>query len=200
MLADQFTEAFREEHRQMRDMLLGLMDAIEASDLEAVRQGIDEMAAHAGPHFHFEEQVLYPALAEIYGDGYVERLAAEHDAALDAVQELAELAEAEKITPEQAGYGLELVRRLLPHVSDRDGLAVIIEVLPDKTVQEIVRGREKSKRSGKTLLELARGKTKGRPVARRARAKASRKAVAAAKSKVVHRKVRAKAKPARKKR
>jgi len=158
MLANQFTEVFREEHRQMRDMLLGLMDAIEANDIEAVRQGVGEMAAHAGPHFHYEEQVLYPALAEIYGADYVERLGAEHDAALEAVQELAELAEAEEITPEQAGYGLELIRRLLPHVSDRDGLAVIVEVLPEETVQEIVRGREKSRRSGKTLLDLARAK------------------------------------------
>ena len=198
MLANQFTEAFREEHRQMRDMLLGLMDAIEANDVESVRQGIVEMAAHAGPHFHYEEQVLYPALAEIYGDDYVEKLAAEHDAALEAVRELAELAEAEEITPRQAGYGLELVRRLLPHVSDRDGLAVIVEVLPENTVQEIVRAREESKRSGKTLLELAQGRKKGRPVARRARGKA-RKAATAAKSKVIPRKDRAKTRPARKK-
>ena len=198
MLADQFTEAFREEHRQMRDMLLGLMDAIESNDIESVRQGILEMAAHAGPHFHYEEQVLYPALAEIYGEDYVERLGAEHDAALATVQELAELAEAEEISPQMAAYGLELVRRLLPHVSDRDGLAVIIEVLPDKTVQQIARGREKSKRSGKTLLELAQGKKKGRTVARQPRGKV-RKAAAPAKSKGVSRKVRAKAKPARKK-
>ena len=197
MLANQLTELFREEHRQMRDMLLGLMDAIEANDIESVRQGIVEMAAHAGPHFHYEEQVLYPALAEIYGDEYVERLGAEHDAALEAVQELAELAEAEEITPQQAGYGLELIRRLLPHVSDRDGLAVIIEVLPAKTVQQIARGREKSKRSGKTMLELAQSKKKGRPVAR-PRGK-GRKVVAAAKSKGVSRKIRAKAKLAQKK-
>ena len=60
MLANQFAEAFREEHRQMRDMLLGLMDAIEADDgTVRVRRGIEEMAAHAGPHFHHEEQVLY---------------------------------------------------------------------------------------------------------------------------------------------
>ncbi len=198
MLANQFTEAFREEHRQMRDMLLGLMAAIEANDVESIRRGIGEMVAHAGPHFHYEEQVLYPALAEIYGDEYVEKLGAEHDAALEAVQELAELAEAEEITPEQAGYGLELIRRLLPHVSDRDGLAVIVEVLPEETVQEIVRGREKSKRSGKTLLELAKGKKKGRRAALRARGKA-RKAAATAKSKAVPRKARAKAKRAGKK-
>src|SRR5208337_371227 len=195
MLANQFTEVFRGEHRQMHDMLLGLMDAIEANDIESVRQGIAEMAAHAGPHFHYEEQVLYPALAEIYGHDYVERLGAEHDAALEAVQELAELAAAEEITPQQAGYGLELIRRLLPHVSDRDGLAVIVEVLPEETVQEIVRAREKSRRSGKTLLELAQGKSKRRRVARQARGKA-RKAVATAKSKVVPRKARAKAQPA----
>lgn len=198
MLANQFTEVFREEHRQMRDMLLGLMDAIEANDIEAVRQGVGEMAAHAGPHFHYEEQVLYPAVAEIYGADYVERLGAEHDAALEAVQDLVELAETEEITPEQAEYGLELVRRLLPHVSDRDGLAVIVEVLPEETVQKIVHAREKSRRSGKTLLKLAQGKKKRRRVARRARGKA-RKAVGAAKSKVVPRKARAKAKPGRRK-
>lgn len=54
MPLEQFTEASRDEHRQLRDMLLGLIDVFESSNRERVRQGIEEMAAHAAPHFQYK--------------------------------------------------------------------------------------------------------------------------------------------------
>ena len=114
MPVNQFTEVFRDEHRQMRDMLLGLIDAFQSSDSERVRQGIEEMTAHAAPHFQYEQQALYPALADVHGDSYVEKLLAEHGQALEAALQLAELAEQEELDEEALEYGLDLVRQLLP--------------------------------------------------------------------------------------
>src|SRR5208282_15360 len=179
MLADEFSEAFQDEHRRMRDMLLGLMEAIDSNDVESFRQRIGEMTVHAGPHFHYEQEALYPALAEIHGEDYVDRLLAEHDAALEAIEKLAELAEAEELGDEQTEYGRELVRQLLPHVSDRGGLAMIVEVLPEEAVKSILAERQKSRRSGKNVLEIAKERKKRGAAPRRGSIKVHKQSAAA---------------------
>lgn len=155
MLANEFIETFREEHRRMRDILLSLGDAFETSDHAAIREGVEEMAAHAAPHFLYEEQALYPALAGLYGDEYVDKLLDEHDLAVAAAQELMELAQKDEIDAEAAEYGAELVRRLLPHVSERDGISVIVEVLSPEEVGAIRDAQKKSKARGAKLSALA---------------------------------------------
>jgi hemerythrin len=157
MPLEQFTEVFRDEHRQLRDMLLGLIDAFQSSDSERVRQGIEEMTAHAAPHFQYEQQALYPALADVHGDSYVEKLLEEHAEALEAALQLAELAEQEELDEEAAEYGLELVRQLLPHVSDRDGLVVMVEVLEPAAIEKIHKAQKESNKRRVSLAALTKG-------------------------------------------
>lgn len=182
MPVNDFTEVFRDEHRQLRDMLLGLIAAFESSDSERVRQGIEEMTAHAAPHFQYEQQALYPALAVIHGDSYVEKLLEEHEQALEAARLLAELAE-EELDEEAVEYGLELVRQLLPHVSDRDGLAVMVEVLEPAAVEKIHKAQKDSKKGRVSLAALtkrtnksaAKGKKASRVTAKNRKATAAPK-------------------------
>ncbi len=96
MSVEEFNQRFRDEHRQLRDMLLGLIDAFQSADSERVREGVEAMAAHAAPHFHYEQEVLYPALADLHGDDYVEKLVQEHARTLEAAARLAELADQEE--------------------------------------------------------------------------------------------------------
>ncbi len=173
MRAEQFAEEFRDEHRYIRDALLALVDAFQNNDAGAIRAGIDEIAAEAGPHFQYEGEALYPALTELFGDGYVNQLRAEQELALATARELAGLADVDELTPEVADYGVELIRALLPHVSDRDGLSVIIEVLEPEQVASILAAREQA-RKGKIGLREA-GKRAGRRAATaKGKARASR--------------------------
>lgn len=162
MPVEEFNRIFRDEHRQLRDILLGLIDAFQTSDSERVRQGIEEMAAHAAPHFDYEQEALYPALAEVHGDSYVEKLVQEHAQALEAAARLAELAEQKELDEEAAEYGLELIRQLLPHVSDRDGLAVMVEVLEPEAVEKIRKAQKESKKHRVSLAALTKA-TRKRP-------------------------------------
>jgi hypothetical protein len=183
MPLEQFTEVFRDEHRQLRDMLLGLIDAFQSSDSERVRQGIEEMTAHAAPHFQYEQQALYPALADVHGDSYVEKLLEEHAEALEAALQLAELAEQEELDEEAAEYGLDLVRQLLPHVSDRDGLVVMVEVLEPAAIEKIHKAQKESNKRRVSLAALtkgmkrsgAKGKKAGRVTAKNRKATAAPK-------------------------
>ncbi|MCC7352813.1 MAG: hypothetical protein IT330_03570, partial [Anaerolineae bacterium] len=57
----------------------------------------------------------------------------------------------------------QLIRRVLPHVSDCDGLSIMVERLPTEKVQRILDTRERSNAAGLNLLQWA-GQVRGRPV------------------------------------
>ena len=160
MPSNRFLEDFREEHRQLRDILLALRSAIELGNSEEIQERIGELATTAGPHFFYEGEALYPALTALYGDEYVDRLQAEHEQTLAAARALAELGEAEEFTPEESERALQLVSDLLPHIGERDGMAVVLEVLPAQQVSAIAKARTHARKTRKTIHEA--GKRRGK--------------------------------------
>jgi hypothetical protein len=167
MPSNSFLEDFREEHRQLRDILLALRSAIELGDSEEIQQRISDLADTAGPHFFYEGEALYPALTALYGDEYVDRLQAEHEQTLAATRALAELGESEEFTPDESERALQLVSDLLPHIGERDGMAVVLEVLPAQQVNAIAKARMHARKTKKTIHEA------GRPRGKRVMAKQS---------------------------
>lgn len=155
MLADRFTELFRQEHRQVRDLLLDLIRAFEDRDLPRVRELLGRVAALTGPHFRYEEEALYPALTAIFGAGYIEELFRAHDRAIAGARRLVELAGKAELTDDEVAEAVGIVRGILPHVSDCDGLSIMVERLPEAQVREILDRREASLAAGLDLLSWA---------------------------------------------
>lgn len=155
MLADRFAEVFRQEHRQVRDLLLDLIQAFEDRDLPQVRELLGRVAALTGPHFRYEEEALYPALTRIFGVGYIEELFRAHDRAIAGARRLVELAGKDQLTDDEVAEAVGIVRGILPHVSDCDGLSIMVERLPEAQVQEILERREASLAAGLDLLTWA---------------------------------------------
>ncbi|GBD24022.1 hypothetical protein HRbin29_01695 [bacterium HR29] len=155
MLADRFTQIFREEHRQVRDLLLDLIQAFQDRDLSRARERLGRVAALTGPHFRHEEEALYPALTSLFGDGYVEELFRAHDRAIAGARRLVELAEKAELSEEEVAEAVGIARGILPHVSDCDGLSIMVERLPEERVQAILDRREESLAAGLDLLRWA---------------------------------------------
>ncbi|MER7545237.1 hemerythrin domain-containing protein [Spirillospora sp. NPDC127506] len=151
----EFTDAFRTEHRGVRDLLLDLVEAFRARDTGRVRELVAAVDAATGPHFRYEEESMYPRLVDIFGDEYVDKLLADHDGAIRNVRSLYSLAEHDRLTPRQAEDGIELTRRILPHVSDCDGLSIMVETLPEDTVNAILATRRDARAAGLDLLTWA---------------------------------------------
>ncbi len=154
-LLEWFARVFREEHRTVRDELLELIEAFRARDRGRIRSLVDRVAADAGPHFRYEEEALYPALVEIFGPEYVEKLLGDHDRVIGTAGTLAALAAKAPLDDEDVAYGVRLVRSILPHVSDCEGLSIMVERLAPATVQAILDARDRSLREGLGLLEWA---------------------------------------------
>lgn len=155
MLADQFAGIFRDEHRQVRDALLALYDAFGKRDGERIGDLLHRIAALTGPHFRYEEEALYPALTDIFGEAYVEKLLVDHDGAIGNANRLVELAGRDPLSDEEVTEAKTLIRAILPHVSDCEGLSIMVERLPEERVQAVLDTRKASLDDGLDLLQWA---------------------------------------------
>lgn len=164
MLADQFTQVFRHEHRQVRDALLDLIQAFQTRDKQRVSSLLGHIAALTGPHFRYEEEALYPGLVDIFGQEYVQKLLGDHDFAIGAAKKLVEIAGKGSLAEADATKAMALVRRILPHVSDCDGLSIMVERLAEDKVQTILAARDKALAADLDLLQWS-SRVRGRPAA-----------------------------------
>ncbi|MDB1088313.1 hemerythrin domain-containing protein [Streptomyces sp. ACA25] len=151
----EFTEAFSAEHRQVRDLLLELVDAFGKQDIARVRALVGTVAEATGPHFRYEEEAMYPQLVHIFGTTYVEKLLADHDGAIRNARELLGLSSLASLTPAQAARGVELTREILPHVSDCEGLSIMVETFPEADIDRILTTRAAAQDAGLDLLTWA---------------------------------------------
>lgn len=147
-------ETFQEEHRVVRDTLLDLSDAIQDGDVDRARELVQQANEHAGPHFQYEEDALYPALIPFFGEEKVRELVGEHDDGIAAARALADLVAQDSLSEEDKQEALRQLPELLVHVSDCDGLTVYLETVEDEAVFESIRqSMEAAQEQGLTLLE-----------------------------------------------
>lgn len=150
---DVFQE-FQTDHRQIRDVVIDLSRAIGERDLLTARGLLGQLNALAGPHFRFEEESLYPALRPFFS-GYVDKLYSDHDGAIQTARWLVDRVSQEHISPEQALEGRQQALNLLIHVSDCQGLAIIMERMPRSDLDYIAERMLAARADGKTLLDWA---------------------------------------------
>lgn len=154
-LAAEFTELFRAEHREVRDRLLDLVEAFRRRDGEQASALAAEVVRLTGPHFRYEEEALYPALVDLFGPEYVEKLLADHDQAIEHARHIGRLAETEVPTDAEVVEATTRVRAILPHVSDCDGLSIMVEVVPEESVRAVLRARTRARADDLDLLTWA---------------------------------------------
>lgn len=151
-----FTETFRQEHRQVRDLLFDVISAFQGRDLERARTLLGEIAALTGPHFRYEEEALYPNLVDVFGPDYVDKLLADHDQAVRTARRLVELAGLASLSDAEVDEAVAGARSILPHVSDCDGLSIMVERFPDGIVGDILSARDRALAADVDLLSWAR--------------------------------------------
>lgn len=148
-------ENFTEEHRQVRDTLMELVEAVKEDDVETAREKLEEIDELSGPHFRYEEETLYPALVEYFGEEQVIDLVEEHDEAIETARELEKLFEGETVPEEERESIVETVSPLLVHVSDCEGLTIYMEEMSDETLDKVAESRERALEENAPLTEYA---------------------------------------------
>lgn len=152
---DDVIETFQEEHRDVRDILLELSDAIEDEDLPRARELVAKADDHAGPHFQYEEDALYPSLIQFFGEAKVKELVEEHDDAIEAARTLGEITDQDSLSEEDKQEALRQLPTMLVHVSDCDGLTVYLEKADDEVFEKIQESIETAHHQDLSLTEYA---------------------------------------------
>jgi len=89
-----------------------------------------------GPHFRYEEEVLYPALRVFLGE-YVDQLITEYDEVIKTAKAYVELLNKGRLKDKEGEEAAKAARALLVHVSNCDGLAILSERLGEKDLQNL---------------------------------------------------------------
>ncbi|MFQ5916975.1 MAG: hemerythrin domain-containing protein [Candidatus Binatia bacterium] len=145
---------FREDHRKVRDGLLELMEALQSKDVEKAREILGKINVLVGPHFRYEEEMLYSTLRVFLGE-YVDQLLKEHDGVIDTARSCAELLEKDSLTDEEAKQAADAARALLVHVSNCDGLAILSERLKREELDQLAEKFAAAREAGVPLLDWA---------------------------------------------
>ena len=150
-----FFNEFRKEHRIIRDLLLDLITSFilrDWSQSEQLRLKLDRIT---GYHFQYEEEALYPALGTFFGEPYIYKLLTDHDLAIARAIKLKSLIDKRQNNDSDFTEAINLVRAILPHVSDCEGLTIMVEKLEKVKIDTIIKAIEKARNSNESLLKWA---------------------------------------------
>ncbi len=90
-VASPLGEAFVEDHRHLIRGFADLKKALEGGDPAEARRIADPLDRAAGPHIRFEEEVLYPRVAEARGQSFADHLYGEHAVGRDVIRRVLDL-------------------------------------------------------------------------------------------------------------
>lgn len=145
---------FREDHRKVRDGILSITEALRAKDVKKAREILGELNVMIGPHFRYEEEVLYPALRKFLGE-YVDQLLKEHDNVVGTAKVCAGLLAKDSLNDKESADAAQAAMQLLIHVSNCDGLAILSERFNQKEMDNLADKFADARKAGVPLLEWA---------------------------------------------
>ncbi len=155
MTREDFLIEFRQEHRQIRDLLFDMITSFIQKDLKRSAVLLNELDILTGPHFRYEEEALYPALIKIYGEFYINKLISDHDLAIARAMKLSSMLSKENYYKEDQTECINTVRSILPHVSDCEGLSIMVEKLDDSDIRIICKSVINARTGNTPLIEWA---------------------------------------------
>lgn len=144
------------DHRQVRDILLDLVDAGNRGDGTKALELLLTLDKLGGPHFRFEEESLYPALVKFFGPEYYEYLLGVHDRIVRSAKVLAQILGDSRIDAGDAEKLTAIVRNdILPHPIECDGLSLLAEKLGPDELERIAENLEAARQADVPLLQWA---------------------------------------------
>lgn len=153
MNREDFFKEFREEHREIRDLLFDMITSFGKEDFEKSGALLQRLDILTGPHFRYEEESLYPALIEVYGEAYINKLLTDHDLAIARAKKLSSMIDKGSNEKDDITDCVNTVRSILPHVSDCEGLSIMVERMDDEIINTICDSMENARKENIPLIE-----------------------------------------------
>lgn len=150
-----FFKEFRHEHRAIRDLLFSMITSFGQRDLKKAEAVLLQLDKLTGPHFRYEEEALYPALVKIYGESYIQKLLTDHDLVIARARKLKSTIDQKKTEENDISECIHTVRAMLPHVSDCEGLTIMVEKLHEDDMEVIYTSMNRARVGNLSLIDWA---------------------------------------------
>jgi hypothetical protein len=147
---------FIKDHQKLTRGFSRIIAAIHEDDWPAAVQAAQELNREGGPHIAFEEDVLYPRVAQSRSERSVRHLYDEHQAAISAVRFLLSHPHEQGIAPDAKARLLEQLQTGLDHAVSCGTLLSYLTVLDAPTQRDLLATLKQHRAAGKTMVELAR--------------------------------------------
>jgi hypothetical protein len=147
-------EAFLDDHKHLTRGLTRTLQALRDGDDANAIQLADTMDRAVGAHMAFEEDVFYPKLAAILGEGFVEHLEEEHEIGQQAVKTLLSHTPGEPLTEEERMELIEGLDTMLDHAVGCGTLLSHLDGLQEAGKKELLDQLLELRRRGVRWTEL----------------------------------------------
>ena len=147
----------RKDHDWIIDNLIILKALVARNDIASAREIVELLDKVAGPHFFFEEKILYPALRTLGGDN-VDDMLGEHEGAINVVNTLNELFLKDALSDDDRKAVGTAISELFSHALKCDGVALLAKRIKGKQHRELAKKFQEAKATGKPLTVWTRGK------------------------------------------
>ncbi|MCW0482298.1 hemerythrin domain-containing protein [Gaoshiqia sediminis] len=112
MEINNFIEEFRNDHVFMRNLLLQMTEACLKKDKKKATASLNQLNAFAGPHYRFEEEVLFKELLPVLGSEYIHKLFTDHDFVIARIHRLIEIFTSDYLAEPDFEEGIVLLQSL----------------------------------------------------------------------------------------
>jgi hypothetical protein len=132
------------------------VDAVKGRNAEKALEILFQLDVLTGPHFRFEEETFYPALAQFLGDEYKEYLLGAHDRVIKTAVELADVLGKGELSQEEGERLAKLIRtQVFPQPVECEGLGLFAERLSPAELERLAENFEDCRKADLPLLEWA---------------------------------------------
>ncbi|MGV3723520.1 MAG: hemerythrin domain-containing protein [Actinomycetota bacterium] len=145
---------FLKDHQGLSRGLVALRDAVGRNDLEDAKALADRIDRSAGGHMEFEERLLYPHVARIFGAEYVDRLYAEHRLGKAAIARVLARPGAEPLRAEEQSTLLAELDAVGEHVYSCGALLSHLTALDEPAQQRMLERLLEFRREHRRWTEL----------------------------------------------
>ena len=146
---------FIKDHQKLTRGFAQIIKAVKDCKWSDATAAAKKLNREGGPHIAFEEDVLYPRVAQSRSERSVRHLYEEHQDAIAAIQFLSTHSEGADIAPDTK---VELVNKLqtsLDHAVSCGTLLSYLTVLDESVQDELLAKLEQHRAEGKSMTDLA---------------------------------------------
>ena len=149
-------QEFVKDHQKLTRGFSRIIEAVKDGKWSDAVEAARELNREGGPHIAFEEEILYPRVAQSQGEDSVRHLYEEHQTAIGAIQFLLNHPSGAEIDQDTRPQLIDKLQIGLDHAISCGTLLSYLTVLDEQTQSDLLAKLQQHRAAGKSMSDMAR--------------------------------------------